>query len=138
MKDLKRFLDAQERDYETALKEIQAGHKQSHWIWYIFPQLEGLGYSSMAVYYGIENLEEAKEYLAHPVLRARLLEISEALLHLGKKNPTEVMGYPDDMKLRSCMTLFMLAAPDEPVFRAVLDRYFEGKPDEKTIELVKG
>ena len=135
--DIKRFLDAQQRDYETALREIRNGHKQSHWIWYVFPQIAGLGYSSMSRYYAIENLEEAREYLAHPVLRARLLEISKALLDLKKNNPTEVMGYPDDMKLRSSMTLFMLAAPDEPVFGAVIDRFYHGIPDEKTIELAK-
>jgi uncharacterized protein (DUF1810 family) len=135
---VQRFLDAQKQDYETALAEIRSGRKQSHWIWYIFPQIAGLGYSSISRHYAIANLDEAKEYLAHPLLRARLIEISEALLHLNRNNATEIMGYPDDLKLRSSMTLFMLAAPDEPVFRAVLDRFFDGKPDEKTIELARG
>lgn len=133
---LKRFLDAQERDYEQALKEIRSGRKRSHWIWYIFPQLEALGYSSTAKYYGIRDLDEAKAYLAEPTLRARLIEISEALLALPENDPSTVMGYPDDLKLRSCMTLFLAADPDCPVFQQVLDKYYGGKPDPRTLELL--
>ena len=133
---LKRFLDAQERDYEQALKEIRSGRKRSHWIWYIFPQLEALGYSSTAKYYGIRDLDEAKAYLAEPTLRARLLEISEALLSLPENDPSIVMGYPDDLKLRSSMTLFAVADPDCPVFQQVLDKYYGGKPDPRTLELL--
>lgn len=134
--DLQRFLDAQEQDYEQALREIRSGRKRSHWIWYIFPQLKALGFSSTAKYYGIEDLEEAKAYLAEPTLRARLLEISGALLTLSENDPGRVMGYPDDLKLRSSMTLFAAADPAEPVFRQVLDKFFSGKPDTKTLELL--
>ena len=133
---LKRFLDAQERDYEQALKEIRSGRKQSHWIWYIFPQLKALGYSSTATYYGIRDLDEAKAYLAEPTLRSRLIEISEALLTLPENDPSIVMGYPDDLKLRSSMTLFLAADPDCPVFQLVLDKYYGGKPDPRTLELL--
>jgi uncharacterized protein (DUF1810 family) len=134
---LKRFLDAQEHDYKQALQEIRRGRKQSHWIWYIFPQLEALGRSGTAKYYGIRDLEEAKAYLAEPTLRSRLIEISEALLELPESDPRRVMGYPDDLKLRSSMTLFAAADPDCPVFRQVLDKYFNGKPDPLTLELLK-
>ena len=133
---LKRFLDAQERDYEQALKEIRSGRKRSHWIWYIFPQLEALGYSSTAKYYGIRDLDEAKAYLAEPTLRARLIEISEALLSLPENDPSIVMGYPDDLKLRSSMTLFAVADPGCPVFQQVLDKYYGGRSDPRTLELL--
>ena len=137
MADLSRFLNAQARDYETALREIRAGHKRSHWIWYIFPQIQGLGFSSTAQYYAIENLEEAKAYLADPVLRERLLEISNALLALDSCDPSEVMGYPDDLKLRSSMTLFSLAEPECTVFRDVLDKFYDGQEDSRTIALCR-
>ena len=133
---LKRFLDAQEGDYEQALREILSGRKRSHWIWYIFPQLKALGYSSTAKYYGIRDLDEAKAYLAEPTLRSRLIEISEALLTLPENDPSIVMGYPDDLKLRSSMTLFLAADPDCPVFQLVLDKYYGGKPDPRTLELL--
>lgn len=136
MPNLERFLEAQERAYETALAEVRAGQKQSHWIWYIFPQVRGLGYSSTAKYYAIADLEEAKEYMAEPVLRARLLEVSKALLKLPSSNASAVMGYPDDLKLRSSMTLFSVAAPEEKVFQQVLDKFFDGKPDGKTLEIL--
>lgn len=125
--DLKRFLQAQERDYATALAEIKAGHKRSHWIWYIFPQIKGLGFSSMSSYYGIDGLGEAKAYLANPVLHERLLEISQALLKLSSSDAGEVMGYPDDMKLRSSMTLFHIAEPKESIFSEVLDNSLREK-----------
>ena len=112
--DLDRFVKAQAYDYDAALREIRSGRKRSHWMWYIFPQLQGLGFSSTAQYYGIRDLEEAKAYIAHPVLGPRLKEISEALLGLDTRDPSAVMGYPDDLKLRSCMTLFELAAPEQP------------------------
>lgn len=134
---LKRFLDAQQHDYAQALQEIRGGRKRSHWIWYIFPQLKELGHSDMAKFYGIRDLAEAKAYLAEPTLRARLIEISEALLTLPENDPNKVMGRPDDLKLRSSMTLFAAADPDCPVFRQVLDKYFDGKPDQRTLELLK-
>ena len=133
--DLSRFHKAQKGSYETALAEIRAGRKRSHWIWYIFPQIQGLGYSSTAQYYAIENLEEAKAYLADPVLRERLLEISNALLALDSCDPTDVMGYPDDLKLRSSMTLFSLADPECTVFRDVLEKFYDGREDPRTIAL---
>ena len=136
-KNLGRFLTAQERDYKTALNEIKSGRKQSHWIWYIFPQLKDLGFSYNAKFYGIENLDEAESYLAHPVLSRRLIEISQALLNLPENDPRKVMGYPDDLKLKSCMTLFMEAAPELEVFGKVLEKFFGGEKDLKTLEMVK-
>ena len=133
---LDRFVKAQQYDYDTALREIRAGRKRSHWMWYIFPQLQGLGFSSTAQFYGIRDLEEAKDYMEHPVLGARLVEISEALLPLETSDPGAVMGYPDDLKLRSCMTLFELAAPDQPVFAQVLEKYYGGHRDRRTLELL--
>ena len=135
--DLSRFHKAQQGSYETALAEIRSGRKRSHWIWYIFPQIQGLGFSSTAQYYAIENLEEAKAYLADPVLRERLLEISNALLALDSCDPLEVMGYPDDLKLRSSMTLFSLAEPECTVFRDVLDKFYNGQEDSRTIALCR-
>lgn len=135
--DLDRFVKAQAYDYDAALREIRSGHKRSHWMWYIFPQFQGLGFSSMAQYYGIRDLEEAKAYMAHPVLGPRLTEISEALLGLDTRDPSAVMGYPDDLKLRSCMTLFELAAPEQPVFGRVLEKYYAGRRDGLTLELLK-
>jgi uncharacterized protein (DUF1810 family) len=133
---LKRFLDAQERDYRTALSEIQNGRKQSHWIWYIFPQIQGLGLSGTSQFYAIANLQEAKDYLANPVLGARLTEICAELLKLDTRNATEVLGRPDDMKVRSSMTLFAEADPANPIFQQVLDTFFHGAKDEKTLEIL--
>ena len=135
--DLDRFVKAQEYDYDTALREIRGGRKRSHWMWYIFPQLRGLGYSSTAQFYGIRDLQEARDYMAHPLLGPRLLEISEALLELETDNPSAVMGYPDDLKLCSCMTLFELAAPEQPVFARVLEKYYAGRRDQRTLTLLR-
>lgn len=132
-----RFLQPQEEDYAQALSEIKTGHKYSHWIWYIFPQLKALGRSYYATFYGISGMEEAKVYLAHPILRKRLLEISNALLNLKTSDPVSVMGSIDAMKLRSSMTLFALADPEEAVFRKVLDKFYDGKMDQHTVELLK-
>ncbi|MBM6870952.1 DUF1810 domain-containing protein [Pseudoflavonifractor phocaeensis] len=137
MSDLQRFHSAQSYSYETALRELRGGRKMSHWMWYIFPQLTALGKSQTAVYYGLDTLEDAKAYLADPVLGARLVEISRALVELGVTDPHAVMGSPDDKKLRSSMTLFALANPDEPVFRQVLDQYYGGRPDQKTMNLLR-
>ena len=135
--DLSRFYKAQERDYEIALSEILAGRKQSHWMWYIFPQLKGLGHSGMADYYGINGLDEAAAYLADPVLREHLVRISSALLTLETSDPKEVMGSPDDLKLKSCMTLFAAADPDEKVFTKVLEKYYGGETDKRTEMMLK-
>lgn len=135
MHDLNRFISAQERSYDAALREIKAGHKRAHWMWYIFPQIAGLGFSSTAQFYAISSMQEAKDYYAHPVLGKRLVEISEALLALDTNDAGAVMGYPDDLKLRSSMTLF-LAASGDAVFQKVLDKFYSGKPDSKTLSIL--
>ena len=135
-KELDKFVSAQTRDYACALAEIKSGRKRSHWMWYIFPQLQGLGFSPTAQYYGIRDLEQAMDYMAHPVLGPRLVEISTALLGLESSNPSAVMGYPDDLKLCSCMTLFELAAPEEPVFGRVLEKFYGGRRDRMTLNLL--
>ena len=136
-KTLNRFLSAQQDDYDIAYKEMQAGQKCSHWMWYVFPQLKGLGKSPIAKHYGIQNIQEAIDYINHPVLGKRLKEISQVLLDNPSNNPTEVMGSPDDLKLKSCMTLFYVVAPDEDTFKQVLDKYFNGEFDENTIRILK-
>lgn len=132
---LDRFLVAQENSYDNALREIRAGRKRSHWMWYIFPQLAGLGMSYTAQLYAIKDLDEAREYISHPLLGARLVEISGALLELESSDATAVMGYPDDLKLRSCMTLFQLVS-DSPVFGQVLDKFYGGAKDTRTLSLL--
>lgn len=129
--NLQRFLDAQQGDYEHALTEIRNGRKYSHWIWYIFPQLKGLGMSYNSQYYGISGKEEAEAYLAHPVLGERLREITSAFLQLKSKTAEEVFGSLDAMKVLSCMTLFNEVAPGD-LFRQVIDRYYQGEKDEMT------
>ena len=133
---LERFLRAQQDHYQAALEEIQAGRKRSHWMWFIFPQIAGLGYSEMAQYYAIRDLDEAKSYMGQECLRERLLEISQALLELPSGDAGAVMGWPDNLKLKSSMTLFALAAPECRVFQKVLDKYFQGDMDAKTLEIV--
>lgn len=133
---MNRFIKAQESDYKTALAEIKAGHKRSCWMWYIFPQIQGLGSSGTAMYYAIENYEEAKEYIENPVTGAHLREISEALLSLESNDATRVMGWPDDLKLRSSMTLFALATPENEVFLKVLDKFYDNKPDAQTVDIL--
>lgn len=132
---LDRFKEAQETDYSIALQEIQNGRKESHWIWYIFPQLKELGYSSTSQYFGL-TIQEAKEYISDSLLRARLIEISNALLELKSNNPIEVMGYTDGMKLNSCMTLFSEIAPEIDVFQKVIQKFFDGKKDNLTLDLL--
>jgi uncharacterized protein (DUF1810 family) len=136
---LSRFTEAQAGGvYEKALAEIKAGLKRSHWMWFIFPQLKCLGFSSTAQYYGIADLAEAKAYLADPVLGSRLREISAALLALKTDSPYSVFGSPDDLKLRSSMTLFSLAAPEEKLFSQVLDKFYAGARCEKTEAMLRG
>lgn len=137
VKGLARFLEAQNHTYLKALEEIKSGQKTSHWIWYVFPQLKGLEKSDMAAFYGIENLKEAEEYLAHPVLGKHLIDISGALLKIEGKTANEIFGSPDDLKLRSCMTLFANAGKSNPVFRAILEKYFNSIPDTRTLELIE-
>lgn len=133
---LDRFLDAQRGDYAAALAEVRRGRKTSHWMWYIFPQIAGLGQSSTARYYSIRDLEEAREYYAHPVLGQRLREISGALLELRGSDPVAVFGGIDSMKLKSSMTLFAVAAPDDPLFQQVLDKYYGGEQDALTLRIL--
>ncbi len=135
--DLSRFTEAHKHDYERALREIRNGRKETHWMWYIFPQIHGLGDSSMSLFYAIRNLDEAAAFLADPYLGMNLREISEALLTLETNRPQDVFYWPDDMKLRSCMTLFSLVDKEEnSVFSRVLDKYFGGKQDSKTLEIL--
>ena len=134
---LERFLSAQKDYYEIALHEIQSGQKRSHWMWFIFPQIAGLGFSETARYYAIRDMDEAKEFIEDDTLGSNLIEISQALLQLTSNDAEEVMGWPDDMKLRSSMTLFALAKPECEVFGKVLDKFFEGEMDQKTIEILK-
>jgi len=134
--DLARFVEAQAGDHETARAEIRAGRKRSHWMWYIFPQIDGLGCSSMARRYAIKSPDEARAYLDHPVLGPRLVEITEAALAVEGRSAHEIFGSPDDMKLRSCATLFARAASEGSVFSRLLDKFFDGKPDVRTLELL--
>ncbi|HVU96058.1 MAG TPA: DUF1810 domain-containing protein [Puia sp.] len=133
---LDRFITAQATSYVQALSEIRAGRKRSHWMWFIFPQLKGLGSSSNALYYGIEGLAEATAYLKDKILGARLIEISRALLTLPGSNATTVMGSPDDMKLRSSMTLFSEVEGADAVFEQVLEKYFQGQKDARTLAML--
>ncbi|WP_347996104.1 DUF1810 domain-containing protein [uncultured Eubacterium sp.] len=132
---LTKFITAQQEDFNMALSEIKNGHKQSHWIWYIFPQIVGLGRSTTSEYYAIKNLSEARMYLKNEYLHNNLLTICQALLDLETSDAEEVMGRIDAMKLKSSMTLFTLADSEEQVFKAVLDKFFCGELDEKTIEI---
>ena len=134
--ELIKFLDAQNEVYEKALSEIKKGKKETHWMWYIFPQVQGLGYSETAKHYGIKDLNEAAAYLEHPILGKHLIEISEEVWSLKGKTATQIFGTPDDMKLRSCMTLFAKVKNANPIFNKVLEKYFNGLPDERTLQLL--
>jgi uncharacterized protein (DUF1810 family) len=135
--DLARFVQAQEGTYEQALAEVRSGRKRSHWMWYVFPQFDGLGFSPTSRLYAIKSVAEAEAYLAHPLLGRRLLESVQAVLGVEGRSALEVFGSPDDMKLRSCATLFATVSPAGSVFQQVLDRYFGGEPDDKTLRLLK-
>ena len=134
--DLQRFVQAQNADYDRALLEIKRGKKRSHWMWYIFPQFEGLGFSATSRRYSIKSTEEAVAYLAHPVLGPRLKECAEAVLDVEGRSAHEIFGSPDDMKLRSCATLFACVSPAASVFHRLLDKYFESRQDPKTLGLI--
>jgi uncharacterized protein (DUF1810 family) len=133
---LSRFVEAQEEDYDQALAEIRCGRKQSHWMWYIFPQFDGLGVSSTSKRYAIKSLAEANAYLCHPVLGPRLMECAEAVVRIAGRSALEIFGSPDDVKLRSCATLFACVSPVGSVFNRLLDKYFHGEQDGKTLRLV--
>lgn len=133
---LERFVEAQARDYKSALYELKNGHKRSHWIWYIFPQFAGLGRSTTAQHYEIASLDEARAYLDHPMLGPRLTECCEAMLAVSGKSARDILGMPDDMKLRSSATLFASVSEPGSIFHQVLDRYFGGEADSKTLKLM--
>ena len=133
---LQRFIDAQQSDYENALSEIKNGRKRSHWMWYIFPQIKGLGLSETSKFYAIKNISEAEEYVAHPVLGKRLIDISNELLNLQTNDAKQVFGSPDDLKLKSSMTLFASLLKSNPVFESVLQKFFQGQKDEKTLHIL--
>lgn len=135
--DLNRFLRAQERTHANAVQELRDGYKMSHWSWWEIPQIEGLGMTYTSREYAIRDLAEAKAYLRNETLRAHLLEICEALLSLDTSNAEYVMGYPDNMKLRSCMTLFLEADPECEEFREVLEKFYGGRKDRRTIDILK-
>jgi uncharacterized protein (DUF1810 family) len=133
---LKRFTDARENSYATAFSEIQQGKKQSHWMWFIFPQIAGLGFSETSRYYAIKDLREAAGYLKHPVLGPGLINISRELLKLKTNDAHQIFGSPDDLKLQSSMTLFSVLPETDPVFQQVLEKFFNGKKDPKTLDLI--
>jgi uncharacterized protein (DUF1810 family) len=135
---LSRFLQAQQADYDQALSEIRSGQKHSHWMWYIFPQHVGLGSSPTSKRYAIRSAAEAEAYLRHPVLGSRLLECAEAALAIEGRPASDVFGFPDDLKLRSCATLFASVSPAGSVFERLLDKYFHGERDDKTVHLLRG
>lgn len=134
---LERFVEAQDRVYRSVSEELAAGEKTSHWMWFIFPQLKALGRSPMAQHFGIESRDEALAYWKHPVLGPRLKDCTKLVLAVGNKSIHDVFGSPDDLKFRSCMTLFAQVAPDEPVFSQALTRFFGGAPDERTLALLE-
>jgi uncharacterized protein (DUF1810 family) len=134
--DLARFVEAQAHDYATALAELESGRKRSHWMWYLFPQCHGLGSSPTAAHYAIRSLAEAEAYLRHPVLGPRLVECAEALLAIEGRSAHEIFGSPDDLKLKSSATLFALVSPAGSVFGQLLDRYFAGAHDDRTLRLL--
>jgi uncharacterized protein (DUF1810 family) len=134
---LSRFLRAQEVNYEQALAEIKSGRKRSHWMWYIFPQIDGLGFSETAKHFAIKSVEEARAYLAHPVLGPRLRECAEAAIGVEGRSAIEIFGSPDDLKLRSCATLFAQVSPPGSVFERLLAKYFQGQRDGKTLHLLR-
>lgn len=134
--NLHRFLDAQAPTYDTVLDELRAGRKSSHWIWFIFPQIAGLGRSSMAQQFAITSLDEAKAYLQHPVLGQRLRECTQLVLNVEGRTIDEIFPYPDNLKFRSCMTLFMTAATDNTIFKNALLKYFDGQPDQQMMSVL--
>jgi len=133
---IERYILAQENIYHQALNEIKSGKKQSHWMWFVFPQIRGLGITDYNVYYGIKDLDEAGQYLRDPILGHRLLEISQAVLSQNGKTALEIFGKPDQRKLKSCMTLFSQIQNTDPVFQKVLEKYYHGLNDDKTIEIL--
>ena len=134
--NLDRFIEAQEGSYNRALSEIKNGRKQSHWMWYIFPQIQGLGFSETSMFYAIRDINEAEEFLKHSVLGSRLIEICNELLRLQGDDPNKILGSPDDFKLQSSMTLFASLDNTNPVFQQVLDKFYNGAKDQKTLRIL--
>jgi uncharacterized protein (DUF1810 family) len=134
--DLTRFVRAQESVYEQALSEIRNGRKRTHWMWYVFPQIDGLAFSSTSKHYSIKSVAEAKAYLEHPLLGPRLLECAEAVVRVEGRSAPDIFGAPDDLKLRSCATLFACVSPRDSVFDRLLTKYFRGERDGKTLQLL--
>lgn len=135
--DLSRFASAQESIYDSALAELKNGRKRTHWMWYVFPQIDGLGHSTTSKYYAIKSIEEARQYLNHPVLGKRLLECAEAVFAIEGRSISEIFGYPDHLKLKSSMTLFAYVADQCSVFARILDKYFNGEQDALTLQLLE-
>lgn len=135
--DLTRFLEAQKKDYNIALSEITNGKKTSHWMWYIFPQISGLGFSETAKFYAIKDINEAEYYLNDEILGKRILEITSVLNDLKENNANKIFGYPDDLKLKSSMTLFYITSKNNKIFKSIIDKYFDGDFCENTIQLLK-
>ena len=136
--DLQRFVEAQNPVYDQVMQELQAGRKRSHWMWYVFPQLDGLGHSAMAERYALAGIDEARAYLAHPLLGPRLEACVTALLQHSDKSAREMLGSPDHLKLRSCLTLFTRAAPDNPLFQLALVQFYGGDQDALTLAMLQG
>lgn len=136
MYNIDRFVEMHKEYYETALQEIKNGYKRSHWMWYIFPQLKGLGYSSKSEFYGLTGVEEAKQYMNNDYLKNNMYEICKELLKLDD-NIDNIFGYPDNLKLKSSMTLFEYAIPDSLIFKEIIDKFYNGNRDEKTLEILK-
>jgi len=134
---LEKYLSQHTRHFDTALKEIQNGRKDSHWMWFIFPQIKGLGRSLASKYYALNSIQEAKCYMDHDVLQSHMLEICNTLLTLENNDITQIMGFPDNLKLKSCMTLFSMSNPEYDIFQKVLDKYYDGKPDDRTVAIIK-
>lgn len=134
--NLNRFETAQEPTYDRALQELQSGQKRTHWMWFVFPQIDGLGKSSKAIFYSIKSEDEARAYLGHPILGARLMECAETLLATDGRTAAQIFGFPDDVKLRSSMTLFAYVYSERSLFHHVLDKYFNSRKDDATLELL--
>lgn len=137
MYELQRFIEAQDQAYKSVLNELRVGQKRGHWMWYMFPQIRGLGITAMSQKYAIESQEEAEAYSEHPILGSRLRECTQLVMNVEGRRAEQIFHYPDNLKFRSCMTLFELSATDNGIFRDALLKYFDGKPDQLTLDILK-
>ena len=135
--DVSRFVSAHKKSYLQAYLELKTGKKMGHWMWYIFPQIQGLGFSETAEYYAVKNIEEAKTYMHHPILQTHMIELCSILLELNTNDAHKVFGSPDDLKLHSSMTLFAIACPEYDIFQKVIDKYYDGDKDDNTIVILE-